>query len=224
MRIRTPYSSARSRFVSPRARSVAFVAAALCLAFTEGQVPSAGQTGATGGTPAVTLDLAGPHADRVMDRAQPFLDRTSREASRGFVIGNSCGICNNHPEGGLHVAIEYPDDRPANGAGKEHGWHAEWEEGLPCLYSHGICSAAPKGGSRMALSIADDLTDAVVQAAAAEDAPRLAMLLALPDVQANFGRSAIQVAGCDGTTIAGHVPVPRDLLEEAQVRASEALD
>ena len=35
---------------------------------------------------------------------------------------------------------------------------------------------------------------------------------------------AIQVTGCDGTSIAGHVPVGRDLLEAAEVLATEALD
>ncbi len=229
MCIHTPHSSSRSWFVSPRARSVAFVVAALCLAFTEGQTPPTSQTGATGDAPAAALDLAGLHADQAaaLDRALSILGGgTSRKASRGFGISDNCGVCVDHRSGErLHFAIEYPDELPASGDAKGHGWHAEWEEGLPCLFSHWICVFVPGGGGpQMAQSIAGELTDAVVRAAAAEDAPLLAMLLALPDVHANFGRGAIQVAGCDGTTIAAHVPVPRDLLEEARVLATEALD
>ena len=208
MRIHTPHSSSRSWFVSPRAKCVAFVVAALCLAFTEGQAPPALQTGATGDAPAAALDLAGLYSDQaaVLDRAQSL----------------SCGRCVDSR--GEHLAIQHPDSMPASGSGEGHGWHG-WEAGLPCPYAHGICGFVPKGGGpQMAQSIAGKLTDTVVQAAAAEDATLLAILLALPDVHANLARAAIQVAGCDGTTIAGHVPVPRDLLEEARVLATEALD
>lgn len=225
MHIRTPHSNARSRFVSPRVRSVAFVAAALCLAFTEVQSPSASQTGATGDAPKAALDLADLHSDQVaaLDRGPSILaDSMFRKAGRGFGIGDNCGRCVNSQ--GEHLAVEYPYSMPASGDGEGHGWH-NWEPGLPCLYSHGICIFVPKGGGpQMAQSNAGELTDAVVQAAAAEDVPLLAELLALPHVHANLGRSAIQIAGCDGATIAGHVPIPQDLLKEVQGLATEALD
>lgn len=222
MRIQTPHSSARSWFVLPKERPVAFVVAALCLAFTEGQAPPASQTGATDDAPEAAL--AGLHADQTaaLDRAQSILGGgTSPKAGRGFGTAGNCGRCVNDES--EHLAIEYPDATPSSGSGKGHGWHG-WEPGLPCLYSHGICVFVPKGGSEMAQSSVGDLTDAVLQAAAADDAALLAMLLTRSDVRAHFGRAAIQVAGCDGTTIVAHVPVPRGLLEEAQVLTTEALD
>ena len=37
-------------------------------------------------------------------------------------------------------------------------------------------------------------------------------------------RSAIQVLGCDGETIAGHVPVDQTLLAEIEAATAELLD
>ena len=81
MRVHTPCSCSWS--VSVWTRSVAFVVAALCLAFTDGQAPSTWQSG----TPDVVLkaaeDLGGLHPDqaRTLDHAQ----------SVGTVV--NCGFC-----------------------------------------------------------------------------------------------------------------------------------
>ena len=88
---------------------------------------------------------------------------------------------------------------------------------------HGMCVSVPKGGGGFAWADPRGLTDAIARAAAEQDVALLATLLEMPDVYVNFGRGAIQVTSCDGTTIAGHVPVGRDLLEAAEVLATEAL-
>ena len=87
-----------------------------------------------------------------------------------------------------------------------------------------MCVSVPKGGGSFAQADARGLTEAISRAAAEQDVGLLATLLELPDVHVNTGRGAIQVTGCDGTTIAGHVPVGRDLLGAAEVIATEALD
>ena len=222
MRIRTPYSSVRNWFVSYGFQSVALLVAALCLAFTEWQTPPVSQTVPTGNVPEVAFNLAGLHADH--GAALAILgDGASREPVRGFGTTDSCGVCWDHED--VHLAVPFPEDKPASGFGpSQHGWHSEWREGLPCDFSHGICVFVPRGGSRYAETRASEVTDAVVRAAAAADAPLLAVLLTLPDVHANLDRTAIQVAGCDGTIIAGHVPVPGDLLEEAQAASDRSAE
>ena len=221
MRVRTPNPRSRNRSVSVWTRSVAFVVATLCLAFTEGQAPPVWQTWTTGDAPKAALDLAGLHPVQVAAsvRAQSILaDGTFPNPGRRPEIPGNCGMCENFLN--QHVAIEYPV--PGTGFGEgEHGWHSKWRGGPPCAMSHGLCTT---GLGQFAPASAGELTDAIVQAAAEQDASLLAALLTLPDVRANFDRAAIQVAGCDGTTIAGHVPVARDLLAAAQVLATEALD
>ena len=68
------------------------------------------------------------------------------------------------------------------------------------------------------------MTDAIAQAATEQDVALLATLLQRPDVHINSARGAIQVTGCDGTTIAGHVLVAPGLVAAAEVLAAEATE
>ena len=69
-----------------------------------------------------------------------------------------------------------------------------------------------------------ELTDAIEQAAAQQDVAGLIRLVRLPTVRVVVSRSAIQVAGCDGETIAGHVPVDPHLLERVVARTAAAVE
>ncbi len=46
----------------------------------------------------------------------------------------------------------------------------------------------------------------------------------MPSVNLFSERSAIQVLGCDGETIAGHVPISQTLLAEIEAATAELLD
>ena len=193
MRVRTPNSRSRSWSLTVWTRSVAFVVAALCMAFTEGQAPPVWQGGTTDHALKTIGGLAGPH--------------------------QGCGVCAGNTYTNKHAADKGKSKLATYGPGQD-GWHAEeWLRGVSCDIIHGIC-----GGGRFAQADARGLTDAIAQAAAEQDVPLLATLLEQPDVHVNSVRGAIQVTSCDGTTIAGHVPVGRDLLEAAEVLATEALD
>jgi len=56
---------------------------------------------------------------------------------------------------------------------------------------------------------------------AAQDVPALAGYAKMPSVSLYSKRSAIQVRGCDGETIAGHIPVNPELLAAIEVAASQ---
>ena len=51
----------------------------------------------------------------------------------------------------------------------------------------------------------------------------LTRLAGMPGVAVNSSRGAIQVAGCDGATIVGHVPVATDVLDAIQRAATNQL-
>ena len=50
--------------------------------------------------------------------------------------------------------------------------------------------------------------------------PRLAGLVRVPTVRIVASRSAIQVVGCDGEMIVGHVPVDPDVLGRVAARTA----
>ena len=174
-------------------RSVTFVVAALCMAFTEGHAPSAWQSGVAND------DLKA--ADKL----------------------EGCGICYPWEESHEHVAVSNSAPQASYGPG-DHGWHPAPKSGTSCDILHGLCVSLPKDGEDFSQADAGELTDAISQAAAEHDIGLLVTLLGLPDVYFNSARAAIQVAGCDGITIAGHVPVGANLLEAAEVLATEAFD
>lgn len=86
----------------------------------------------------------------------------------------------------------------------------------PCLTTHGVCYYAgwdERPGP-------DELTDALAQAAARADVAGLAGLVRVPTVRIVASRSAIQVVGCDGEMIVGHVPVDPDVLGRVAARTA----
>lgn len=119
--------------------------------------------------------------------------------------------------GDTHVAVADPDAvfgaGPAHPSIEENRWHTRMIEGK-CLWTHGICYNAGAEGRRDP----GELTDALAQAAAREDAAGLTRLVRMPNVRLVAGRSAIQVVGCDGVMIVGHVPVAHHLLERVAAR------
>ena len=121
-----------------------------------------------------------------------------------------------------HAAVADPDAvfgaGPAHPSIEENRWHASILDGK-CLWKHGICYNAGAEGRRGP----GELTDALAQAAAREDVAGLTRLVRMPNVRVVAGRSAIQVVGCDGEMIVGHVPVAPHLLELVAAR-TEAVE
>ena len=86
-----------------------------------------------------------------------------------------------------------------------------------CLYVHGVCIYSPG----QVAATPRDLTNAIADAAARQDVVTLADLLITSPAHVFAERSAIQVLACDGETIAGHVPVQRNLLQSIQAAVAE---
>ena len=65
------------------------------------------------------------------------------------------------------------------------------------------------------------LTDEIERAVATRDVAKLASLVKTPTAALYQARSAIQIVGCDGETIIGHVPVSDDLFTAVDLLAAE---
>lgn len=81
---------------------------------------------------------------------------------------------------------------------------------------HGMCI--------IIMTDAHELTKEISDAVAASDVASLVEFAALPAVNLFRERSAMQVLGCDGETIAGHVPISQTLMAEIEAAAAELLD
>jgi len=101
-----------------------------------------------------------------------------------------------------------------NGDGWGDGFHFDWWRGN-CDVKHGICVVI--------FTDAHELTKGISDAVAANDIESLAKFAAMPSVNLHAGRSAIQVVGCDGETITGHVPVDQTLLAAIEAATDEIL-
>ena len=99
---------------------------------------------------------------------------------------------------------------PMSGWGPGDGSHLFQLRSGVCLFVHGVCVYV---GSQ---TTPREVTDAVAEAIARRDVATLASLLETPHAAVFADRDAIQILGCDGTTIAGHVPVERGLLSSVQ--------
>ena len=135
---------------------------------------------------------------------------------------DECGVCTNHGNLNQHVATAAtpttdPDDINAN---EQDGWHESLRTGR-CWHMHGICIVGMAEGDPLT---AQQLTEVVAEAAVGEDLDRLARLATTPAVQLVANRSAIQITGCDGETVVGHVPVDRYLLSAVEAMAAELTD
>ncbi len=81
---------------------------------------------------------------------------------------------------------------------------------------HGICVyVAMDTGPR---KLTEDLAELVAQG----DIEGLASMVSTMPVQVFRARNAIQVVGCDGETIVGHVPAAPRLLESLQIAVAQA--
>lgn len=134
----------------------------------------------------------------------------------------SCGMCEDDFLTNQHVAIEY--QAPQSGWGERGGWHGWWLEGH-CLYKHGLCIFGQKvvGGTMTEVS-GEELIDDIVRAAAERDVATLTALARDPSVRINTSRMSMQLVGCDGANIVGHVPVGLDLLNAIEVDAIRVID
>ena len=136
-------------------------------------------------------------------------------------VGN-CGLCVNHTGAQVHLAVEYL--WPLTGWSEGDGWHGWWFEGN-CTIKHGICVFVPKGGvGQMAQAPPGKLIDEIVRAAAERDVARLATLARVRSVRINSSRMSMQLVGCDGTNIVGHVPVDPSLLDAIAEAVGEPAD
>lgn len=101
-----------------------------------------------------------------------------------------------------------------HGDGWGDGFHIGWRPGN-CDVIHGICVVI--------LTDAGELTKKISAAVAANDIASLVEFAAMPSVNLFAERAAIQVLGCDGETIAGHVPIGQTLLAEIEAATAEVL-
>ena len=126
MRVRIPHSRSRSWSVSVWTKSVGFVVAALCLAFTEGQAPPVWQTGTTDDVLKAAGDLAGPHLAQAtaLDHAPSVrTDGSSGSLDQGRAApGLLCGICQDLDDVNAHIAVPLASPFANFGPGV-HGWH-----------------------------------------------------------------------------------------------------
>lgn len=114
-----------------------------------------------------------------------------------------------------------PDTDPEDiNANEKDGWHS-WLVVGQCWDKHGFCVV---GGTEEEQLTAHQLTLLIAEAVADEDVDRLARLAITPAVHLVAGRSAIQITGCDGETITGHVPVDGYLLSAVEAMAIELAD
>ena len=99
---------------------------------------------------------------------------------------------------------------PRTGHRVGHGEHGWWMRG-PCFLVHRYC-VFPIG----AYELAQEISDAV----AAQDVAALADYTKMPSVDLFAERLAIQVRGCDGRTVAGHIPLNPVLLAAIEAAAA----
>ena len=101
-----------------------------------------------------------------------------------------------------------------------HGEH-DWLLILNCDIIHGVCfTIPPPDGALQALN-AMELTQGVSDAVAEHDVAALAGYAKISSVSLYANRSAIQVRGCDGETIVGHVPVNAALLAAVEAAVAQ---
>lgn len=132
-----------------------------------------------------------------------------------------CGYCEQFWTGSgfEHQAMQYLFPKSGYGPGQDEDppWHPEELKPGQCLWVHGLCSHG-EGGETHA---AEELQAAVAAAAALRDIATLARLVDRPAVFVVPERTAIQVIGCDGETVVGHVPVQREVLIGLQALRAE---
>ncbi len=134
---------------------------------------------------------------------------------------DNCGHCEDFKtdEGWVHQAMEYLLPRTGSGPGRDEDpqWHPDELKPGQCFWVHGLCTHG-EGTEEYA---AGELRTAVAAAAAQRDVATLARLVDLPGVAVVPERTAIQVIGCDGETVVGHVPVERAVLIGLQAVRSD---
>lgn len=106
---------------------------------------------------------------------------------------------------------------PENGYGYGDGVHNNVPAEGNCDVVHGVCVNVPRLTAR-------ELTRQISDAVAANDIAALARLATMPLVDLYTDRSAMQVLGCDGETIAGHVPVGQTLLAAIKAATVEIIE
>lgn len=102
-----------------------------------------------------------------------------------------------------------------------HGLHERWLHGTCALYHPGLCSLIWWPSSEPQTLTAQELARGISDAVAARDVETLAVYANVPSVSLFAGRSAIQIRGCDGETIVGHIPVHPELLAAIGAAAAQ---
>ena len=108
---------------------------------------------------------------------------------------------------------------PGTAYGYGDGVHKKLRPGT-CLVVHGFCIVGSTGGEQ-SVNV-QELTREVSDAVASSDFAKLAEYANIPSVKLVADRSAIQILGCDGETIAAHIPVAQELLTAVE-RATTAM-
>ena len=140
----------------------------------------------------------------------PSEDATT-EWSRGADASEYCIVCQTEmTEGYVYWHRTLGPARPRTGHRVGHSEHGYWLRG-PCFMIHWYC-AFPLGAQELVREISDAVT--------ARDVVALADYARMPSVSLLSERSAIQVQGCDGDTIAGQIPVNPELLAAIEAAAA----
>ena len=125
----------------------------------------------------------------------------------------NCGECYFYFDGDdyWHRAGEFTS--PKSGRGPGYDEPTEWHPGNfrsgDCLMTHGFCFIIWMDERRDP----EGLSQIISEAAGKADVEVLAALTEIPAVNLVASRSAIQVTGCDGVKVVGHVPIAPDILE-----------
>lgn len=193
-----------------------FAVSDLSPASVEVATPASQLPGSTVATPAhrllPTLALVPAGTE---DQTRLLVTKFSAREGFGIVVQTEeprvyCGICNYDPDDDTHWASD--SWMPIGVSKGDHGWHVLENKSGECEDSHPTC------GSFAAL------TDEVIEAVSRRDPVALASLMQSPAVRTFASRTAIQVFGCDGESVVGHVAVDISLLQAVAEVAADQLD
>ncbi len=125
----------------------------------------------------------------------------------------NCGACDNIMEGdkvtGHWAVASWMDSGPADTPNDYH-WGTE---GGSCAAHHDACDAGQL-----------QFAEAVIEAVEREDVTHLSELLTESAAVIVESRQAIQIPGCDGVLVVGHVPVSESLMASLQVAMADLAD
>ena len=153
--------------------------------------------------------------DTIIRLIKPFAGTTLAMAfffTASSAAAQSCGACDNIVEGDVateHWAVAWWND--SGPADTPNDYHFSTESGS-CAAHHDWC----EGGMNLA--------QALIEAVAEGDLLHLSELMTASSAVVVESRQAIQILGCDGELIVGHVPVNEALMASLRTAVANLAD